>query len=154
MHGTRTGEILEGMTSSLQGLGDSSFRPWAQGHGRVALTNLFSAVIISVRLACPSKNCRIRFYGGLRVKKQLPCKFTFNDPAYKNSRWNSSYFFLIWETLRGCWTHKKNDNTKETSKIRRKEREMIMTVEIRNVCTTSFFQVKTSWKIRLTWNIH
>lgn len=43
-----------------------------------------------------------------------------------------------------CWTHKKNDNTKDTSKIRRKEREMIMTVEIRNVCTTSFFQVKTS----------
>lgn len=60
------------------------FGPELQGHGRVALTNLFSAAIIpALRNACPSrKNCRIRFYASQEATYY--CKLAFNDPHCKN----------------------------------------------------------------------
>lgn len=58
MHGTRTGDARRDDVVCFRDFGCSS-RPWAQGHGRVALTDLFSAIIIPIRRS-PSRNWQIQ----------------------------------------------------------------------------------------------
>lgn len=56
--------------------------PWIQGHGRVALTNFFSAFVIPIR-RCPSKDSPIRSYCHLQAREQLPCSLGKNLCLYQ-----------------------------------------------------------------------